>query len=154
MNGECGVLVSFKDEFCTSEYASQLNWDWKACKSTSIFTKDFRAILTENVHSGLQKHMTFVYLHALFSCIISFHVCTNVCFHLMSNVQIVRTFENWIPTETFEKWHQKSYRCVSYVKSEASHIWRTVAWFLKPFGERVEENHKLQPSKTEFYSKN
>ena len=88
----------------------------------------------------------------MFSCIISFHVCTNVCFHLMSNVQIVRTFKNWIPTETFEKWHQKSYSCVSYVKSETCQIWRTVAWFLKPFGERVEEktiNYNLaKPSST------
>ena len=32
-------------------------------------------------------------------------------------------------------------RYVSYVKSETSDIWRTGAWFLKPFGERVEEKH-------------
>ena len=31
---------------------------------------------------------------------------------------------------------------VSYIKSEISD-WRTGAWFLKPFKERVEENHYL-----------
>ena len=41
----------------------------------------------------------------------------------------------------FEKKHNVSYRYVSYVKLETSNIWRTGAWFLKPFGERVEENH-------------
>ena len=54
------------------------------------------------------------------------------------NVHIVRTFENRISFQTFEKWHGVSYR---YVKSEASDIWRISAWFLKPLGERVEENH-------------
>ena len=39
------------------------------------------------------------------------------------------------------KSHKVSYRCVSYIKSETSNIWRTGALFLKPFGERVEENH-------------
>ena len=34
-----------------------------------------------------------------------------------------------------------SYRYVSYPKSKTSDIWRTDAWFLKPFGERVDENH-------------
>ena len=34
-----------------------------------------------------------------------------------------------------------SYSCVSYIKSEASNIWRTAAWFLKPSGEMVDENH-------------
>ena len=34
-----------------------------------------------------------------------------------------------------------TYRYVSYLKSEIFHIWRTNAWFLKPFVERVEENH-------------
>ena len=56
-------------------------------------------------------------------------------------MQIVRTFENRIPITTFEKWHDISYRYVSYAKSETSDIWRTDAWFLKPFGKRVEENH-------------
>ena len=66
-----------------------------------------------------------------------FHVCTHVCFQLMSNVHIVRTFENRI--QTFEKWHNVAYRYISYIKSETSHIWRTVTWFLKPLGEM--ENH-------------
>ena len=30
---------------------------------------------------------------------------------------------------------------MSYFKSEISDIWITDAWFLKPFGERVEENY-------------
>ena len=34
-----------------------------------------------------------------------------------------------------------SYGYVSYVKSEASNIQRVLAWFLKPFGERLEKNH-------------
>ena len=64
-----------------------------------------------------------------------------VCFHLISNVHIVRRFENSIPFQTFEKWHNVSYRYVSYIKSETFDIWRTSAWFLKSFGESVQENH-------------
>ena len=41
----------------------------------------------------------------------------------------------------FEEWRNGTYRYVSYVKSQKSDIWRTGAWFLKPFGERVEEKH-------------
>ena len=58
---------------------------------------------------------------------------------------------NRISIQTFEKWHNVSYRHVSYVKSETSDIWRTKVWFLKPFGERVEENHiydLLKPNST------
>ena len=65
----------------------------------------------------------------------------NAYFHLISNMQIVRTFKNRIPIQTFQKWNNISYRYVSCVKSETSDIWRTAAWFLKPFGERVEKNH-------------
>ena len=32
----------------------------------------------------------------------SFHFCTYVCSHLISNVHIVRTFENTIPFQTFQ----------------------------------------------------
>ena len=70
-----------------------------------------------------------------------FHGCTHVCFHPISNVDIVRTFENRIPFQTFEKWHKLSYRYVSYVKSETFNIWRTGAWFLQRFEEKVKENH-------------
>ena len=70
-----------------------------------------------------------------------FHVCTHVCFHLTSKVHIVRTFDNRIPFQMFKKWHNISYRYVSYVKPETSDIWRTGVWFLKPFGEGVEESH-------------
>ena len=69
----------------------------------------------------------------------------------MSNVHIVRTFENSIPFQTVEKWHNVSYRYVSYIKSETSDIWRTGAWFLKAFGESVEENyiyHLAKPHST------
>ena len=59
----------------------------------------------------------------------------------MRNVQTARTFENRIPIGTFEKWDNVSYRYVSHVKSETSNSWRTGAWFLKPFQERVAENH-------------
>ena len=65
----------------------------------------------------------------------------HICFYLISNVQIVRTFENRILIQTFVKSHNVSYRYVSYIKSEISDVWKTCAWFLKPFGERVEENH-------------
>ena len=34
-----------------------------------------------------------------------------------------------------------SYRYASYIKSNASDIWKTGAWFLKAFGKRIEENH-------------
>ena len=70
-----------------------------------------------------------------------FHVFPHVCFHLTSNVQIVRTFENRNHIQMFEEWRNGTYRYVSYVKSQKSDIWRTGAWFLKPFGERVEEKH-------------
>ena len=46
-----------------------------------------------------------------------------------------------IEFQTYKKWHNVSYRYVSYIKSETSDTCRTGAWFLKPFGERVEENH-------------
>ena len=98
-------------------------------------TKWWRAVLTEDVHR-VCKNIWFLYV-----CMLCFHVCTRVCFHLISNVHIVRTFVNRIPFQTFEKCHNVSYRYVSYVKSETSYIWRTGAWFLKSFGERVEENH-------------
>ena len=51
--------------------------------------------------SCLQKHIIFVCLYVLLSCILCFHVCAHVCFHLISNLHIVRTFENTIPFETF-----------------------------------------------------
>ena len=70
-----------------------------------------------------------------------FHVFTHVCFHLLSNMQITRTFKNRILIQLFEKWHNVSYCYISYIKSETSDIWRTGAWFLKNFKERVEENH-------------
>ena len=80
-------------------------------------------------------------MYALLLCVLCFHVCAHVCFHLISNVPIVRTLENGIRIQTFEKWHNVSYCYVRYVKSETSDIWRTGAWFLKPFGEKVKENH-------------
>ena len=49
------------------------------------------------------KNMIFVCLYALLSCMLFFHVCTHVYFYLISNEQIVGTFENRIPIQTFEK---------------------------------------------------
>ena len=71
----------------------------------------------------------FAFMYALLSCL---HTCMH---HLISNVHIVRTFENSIPFQTFEKWHNVSYRYVSYIKSETCDIWRTGAWFFwgKPY---------------------
>ena len=71
----------------------------------------------------------------------AFIFANHVFFHRIWKAQIVRTFENRIPIQTFEKLHNVSYRYVSYVKSETSDIWRTGAWFLKTFGERIKENH-------------
>ena len=85
--------------------------------------------------------MNFVCLYSLLSCMPCFHVCTHICFHLISNMHIARTLGNRIPFQTFEKWHNVSYRYVSYVQSETSDIWRTGAWFLKPFRERFQENN-------------
>ena len=68
-----------------------------------------------------------------------FHLYTHACFHLISNVHIIRTFENRITFQTLREGHNISYCYISYIKSETSHIWRTGAWL--PFGERVEENH-------------
>ena len=80
-----------------------------------------RAVLTENVHL-ICKRMIFVCLYALLSCMLCFNFCIHVCFHLISNVQILKIFENIIPIQTFEKWLNVSYRYVSYVKSETSDI--------------------------------
>ena len=80
--------------------------------------------------------VSFVFIFALLSCL------HTLCFHLISNVHVVRTFKNRIPFQTFEKWHNVSYSYVSYIKSKTSDIWRTGEWFLKMvFGERIEENH-------------
>ena len=64
-----------------------------------------------------------------------FHICTNVYLYLISNMKVVRTFENKIPIQMFKKWYNVSCRYVSYIKSEASNVWRTGVWFLKPVGE-------------------
>ena len=127
------------------------NWNWRACSEehlrasehlrlciSEIQTKNkaiylMKVVLTENVHLCM--------LYVLLSCMVCFHVYTHVCFHLVSNVHIVRTFENRIPFQMFEKQHNVSYGYVSYIKSKKSFIWRKGSWFLKPFEERVEENH-------------
>ena len=104
-------------------------------------------VLTENVHRA-SKNIIFVCF--MLGC----HVCTHVCFHLKLNVHIVRTFENRIPFQTFEKWHNVSYHYVSYIKSETCDIWRTGSWFLRPFIERVEENHIYHLVKSDSIVKN
>ena len=89
----------------------------------------YRAILIENVHQ-VCRNMIFVCLCDLLSCMLCFHACTHVCFHTYA-----------IPFQMFKKWHNISYCYISYIKSETSNLSRTCAWFLKPFEERVEENH-------------
>ena len=91
--------------------------------------------------SGMQKHLIFVCLYTFRSCMLCFLICTHICFHLILNVKILRTLENRIPLQLFEKWHNLSYCYVSYAKLETSDISRTGALFLKSFLERVEENH-------------
>ena len=49
----------------------------------------------------------FAFMYALLSCL---HTCM---LYLISSLHIVRTFENRIPFQTFEKWHNVSYRYVS-----------------------------------------
>ena len=73
----------------------------------------------------------FAFMYALLSCL---HTCMLSC-------DIKRANRQNIPFQTFEKWHNVSYRYVNYIKSETSDIWRTGAWFLKSFGDSVEENH-------------
>ena len=74
------------------------------------------AVLTENIH-WVCKSICFLYV-----CMVYFRVCTQVCFQLISNVHIVRTIENRILFQTFEKWQNVSYGYVSYVTSEISDI--------------------------------
>ena len=82
--------------------------------------------------SDLQKHIIFVCLYALLSCMLCFHACfAFMCAHIYA----------FIWCQTFEKWHNVSYRYISYRNSETFNIWRTGAWFLKPFGERVNKKH-------------
>ena len=93
------------------------------------------------MYIGSAKHFFF------YACMLCFHVCFASMFvHMYAFIwyQTCKSSEhskNWIRIQTFEKWHNVSYCYVSYVKSEASDIWRTGAWFLKPFGEKVKENH-------------
>ena len=94
------------------------------------------AVFTENVHR-VCKNIWFLYV-----CMLCFHVCFAFIFAQLYAFM-------WY--QTFEKWYNISYRYVSYIKSETSDIWRTGASFLKPFGERVEENqicHLVKPIAT------
>ena len=76
----------------------------------------------------------FVFMYALVSCL---HTCMVLSDIKRANCQ----YKNTIPIQTFKKWHNVCYCYVSYVKSETSNIWRARAWFLNPFGERIEGNH-------------
>ena len=124
-------------------------WEGKGRKKLATCWK---AVLTKSrshwkCRLGLQNHTIFVCLHAFLLCMLCFYVYTHVCFHLISNVHIVRAFENRISFQTFEKWHNVSYRYVSLVTSETSDIWSTSAW-REGWGKSY-----LSSSKTEFYSK-
>ena len=58
----------------------------------------------------------------MFVCLVFMYalLSTSVCFHLKSSVHIVRTFKNRVPFQTFEKWHNVSYRYVSYISRKYS----------------------------------
>ena len=84
--------------------------------------------------------MTFVGLYALLLSMLCFHVHTCMLSSVMKHAHR-QNIRKKIPFQTFEKWHNVSYRYASYAKSEISDTWRTGAWFLKPFGEKVEEYH-------------
>ena len=129
----CNIPTSQK--YCGKVFPNE-NFDWKKnyilTRVTTInnFQRNFQyKIIQSRSHwkctAGLQKHKIFECLYAFLSCILCFHVCTNICFPLISNVHIVRTSKNGIPFQTFDKWHHVSYRYISYVKSETSDIWRT-----------------------------
>ena len=99
------------------------------------------AVLTENVHR-VCKNIWFLYI-----CMLHFHVCFALMFaHMYAFIwyQACKSSEHSKIEFQFKRSKNGttlSYRYVSYVKSEISDIWRTGAWFLKPFGERVGENH-------------
>ena len=122
-------------EETSANYATVENYAWRWFRKDRKFCEKQKPFSPKMYIGSAKTH----------DCL---HFCAYVCFHLISNVHIVRTFENTIPFQTLEKWHNVSYR---YVKSETSNICRTGAWLLKPFGERVEENDIYYLVKTEFY---
>ena len=76
-----------------------------------------------------------------YAYILCFHVCTYVCFHPISNVQIVRTLEKRIPIQTFEKcslsnscWHLPNADVIAEVKAKSLyHIGTFLSmWFFLP----------------------
>ena len=131
------------------------NFTWKAPTKPSVtlvlsiflFLVVFKEPFSLKLYIGSTKTW-FLYVSML-----RFHVCTHVCFHLISNVQI-RTFENRIPNQTFEKWHNVSYRYVSYVKSETFWYLENRCKVFKTFRREGSGKSYLRPRKIEFYSKN
>lgn len=73
---------------------------WKKVISTSIKKLLLLSRVYRKCTSSLQKHMISVRLYALLLSILYFHVCIHLCCHLISKVQIVRTFENTNPIQT------------------------------------------------------
>ena len=110
------------------------------------------AVLTENVHWACRN------IWLLYACMLCFYVCFAFMFaHMLSsNTKLAHCQNIWKQNSISNvwKWHNLSYRYVSYVKLEVFNIWRTGAWFLKPFAERVKKNHIYDPVKPEFYSEN
>ena len=131
------------------------NFTWKAPTKRSVtlvlsvflFLGVFKEPFSLKLYIGSTKTW---FLHV---SMLRFHVCTQVCFHLISSVQI-RTFENRIPNQTFEKWHNVIYRYVSYVKSETSWYLENRCKVFKTFWREGSGKSYLQPRKIEFYSKN
>ena len=126
----------------TGKIVRVLIWKFgqKCAKLENILKKDRRWLRTVMILLNLMlATLVLQNIWFLYVCMLCFHVRTpHVSFHLIPNVHIVRTFGNRIPFQTFEKWHNLSYR---YVNSKPSNIWKIGAWVLKPFGERVEENY-------------
>ena len=67
----------------------------------------------------------------------------------MSNLQIVRTCENRIPIQTFQKWHNVSYRYVSYVKVRNNRYLENRCMVFRTFWEEGWRKPYVRPSKTD-----
>ena len=126
------LLISIVSLHCFCLGDKAMKWSLQCYSFPCKISK--RAVLTGSAKTyDFYMFVWFAFMYALF----------------LSNVHIVRTFENRIPFQTFKKWHNISYHYASYVKSETFNIWRTAAWFLKPFGGRIEENynyHLVKPN--------
>ena len=58
---------------------------------------------TLTMYIGCSKTYDFCMFVCFVFMLLCFHVCPHACFHLISDVHVVRTFENRIPFQRFEK---------------------------------------------------